>query len=219
MAVRVRDFLRNHPYNDPAHQAALGKLEERLARADALARQQEAGSLAERASIQQRGELRRAIQEEFLPLLVRVGQALGGENPELAGRFRMPGSHAPHRSFLDSTRRMLAIAVEDRVRFEAGGLTTSFLDDFTAIVASFDTATGEAHRGKEDHVGAVADLKSVTDEIIKLVGKLDGLNRYRFRKDPELRAAWESARDVVGPFRLTRPVVEPAPDSLTPPVQ
>jgi hypothetical protein len=191
----------------------------RLARADTLARQQEAGTLAERASIQQRAELRRAIQEEFLPLLVRVGQSLGAENPDLAGRFRMPGSHAPHRTFVDSTRRMLAIAMEDRARFEAGGLTASFLDDFTAIVGSFEAATGEAHRGKEDHVGAVADLRAVTDEIVKLVGKLDGLNRYRFRKDPELRAAWESARDVVGPFRLTRPVVEPAPDTLAHPTQ
>jgi hypothetical protein len=37
----------------------------------------------------------------------------------------------------------------------------------------------------------------VSDEVLRLVDMLDGLNRYRFAGNAELRAAWESARNVV----------------------
>jgi len=41
----------------------------------------------------------------------------------------------------------------------------------------------------------------VTSEVGDLVRLLDGLNRYRFRDQPELLAAWQSVIDVLGPFR------------------
>jgi hypothetical protein len=51
------------------------------------------------------------------------------------------------------------------------------------------------------HIGARADLIAVARELVELAGVLDGINRFRFRNDPELLAAWESARNVVGPFK------------------
>jgi hypothetical protein len=46
-------------------------------------------------------------------------------------------------------------------------------------------------------VGAVAELRAVSDEVMQLVDMLDGLNRYRFGGNAELTAAWKSARNVV----------------------
>ena len=40
-------------------------------------------------------------------------------------------------------------------------------------------------------------MKALSDELMRLVGILDGFNRYRYHHDPELIAAWESARHVV----------------------
>ena len=37
-----------------------------------------------------------------------------------------------------------------------------------------------------------------------MVQILDGLNAVRFAKEPELLAAWKSARNVFGPFTRTR---------------
>jgi hypothetical protein len=37
----------------------------------------------------------------------------------------------------------------------------------------------------------------VSEEVVQLVGMMDGLNRYRFQKEPQLLVAWESARHVV----------------------
>lgn len=44
-------------------------------------------------------------------------------------------------------------------------------------------------------------MSTVTVEIMDLVRLVDGLVRYRFGDDPELMAAWKSARNV--PYALS----------------
>jgi hypothetical protein len=44
--------------------------------------------------------------------------------------------------------------------------------------------------------------------VLRLVDMLDGLNRYRFGGNAELRAAWESARNVVSGPRPKEEVAE-----------
>jgi hypothetical protein len=51
----------------------------------------------------------------------------------------------------------------------------------------------------------VAELQAVSDEVMRLVEMLDGLNRYRFGGKAELIAAWESARNVVAEGRTEAP--------------
>jgi hypothetical protein len=48
---------------------------------------------------------------------------------------------------------------------------------------------------------AGAELRRVSDEITQLVAMMDGVNRYRFEREPQLLVAWESAKHVVtGPL-------------------
>jgi hypothetical protein len=56
----------------------------------------------------------------------------------------------------------------------------------------------------------VQQLKVVAGEIVEIVQVFDGFNRYRFRADPTLQGAWDSARNILGPFRrrVTKPPVE-----------
>ncbi len=61
----------------------------------------------------------------------------------------------------------------------------------------FDASAAEANSGLRDHVGARAELDAVSDEVVGLVELLDGLSRYRFGRDAEMLAVWESARHVV----------------------
>jgi len=203
MGKRVWDFFQAHPGSEAGHLEVLRQLEERLARTDALALQQQFGLRGEGAAVDRRSELRRKMQLELLPHLVRVGQVAGKERPDLAGRFRLPTINSPLRLYFDVTKGMLALAEANRELFVAKGLAGSLLDDLRAAVTEFEKATEDAHAGRRDHVGATADLREVAREIVSLVGQLDGLNRYRFRADPELKAAWRSARDVVGPFTPT----------------
>jgi hypothetical protein len=52
-------------------------------------------------------------------------------------------------------------------------------------------------RRVDSHSAYGAELDAVSDEVMQLVEMLDGLNRYRFGREAELLAAWESARHVV----------------------
>ena len=70
-----------------------------------------------------------------------------------------------------------------------------------AAFAKFEQTLEATRAGRRDHVGASADLKSVLGEIGEQVRLLDGLVRYRFSDNAELRGAWASVRDVLGPFR------------------
>ena len=57
--------------------------------------------------------------------------------------------------------------------------------------------------GRREHVGARADLKVVAADISKQLRPLDKVVRYRFGDNAELMGAWESARNVAGPFNTT----------------
>jgi len=48
---------------------------------------------------------------------------------------------------------------------------------------------------------------------MRLVGMLDGINRYRFERDPQLLVAWKTAKHVVsGPQAETAAEPAPSPD-------
>ena len=57
--------------------------------------------------------------------------------------------------------------------------------------------------GRREHVGARADLKVVAADISTQLRLLDKVVRYRFGDNAELMGAWESARNVAGPFNTT----------------
>ncbi|HLG05556.1 MAG TPA: hypothetical protein VI383_05360 [Gemmatimonadales bacterium] len=201
MAVRVRDFCRIHLADDPTYRSALDELEERLARADVLATQQRNGSQDQKAATERRRDLRRLIQTQLLPQLARVDERVARKRPDLASGFRLPRSNAPLKTFQIAAKAMLAKTLEARDLFVSQGMPAAMLDALTRGVAEFDEVTAQAHGAKARQVGATADLLAVTDQISKLVRILGGFNEFRFDEDRELKAAWLSASDTVGPFR------------------
>jgi hypothetical protein len=154
MAARVRDFFRKHPSDEPSHQEVLGKLEEALARGDAQALLERAGSESQSAAVARRRELRRKIRNELLPHLVRVGRVVAKERPDLAGRFRLPNANVPLRTFADMTKSMLGLALADRELFERKGLSRTLLDQLSEAFSGFEQATIASHEGRTGHVGA-----------------------------------------------------------------
>lgn len=197
MAGRVRDFSRLHMSEDPSYAAVLTSFESRLARAEALATQQRAGRLTSRSATARRVEIRRTLHEKMLPYLVRVGQAVAKTSPEPGQRFEMPTARLTNAAYRTAARAMFDEATGARERFVAAGMTEAFLTDLGATLAEYDAAVEAARQARVAHVGARADLEVVTEELMELVALLDGLNRYRFRHNAELSAAWASARNVV----------------------
>lgn len=198
MADRVREFNRTHPADNPGHAAVIARFAERVARANALARQERAGHLAVRAAVATKAELRREIHFH-LGVLQGTARAAAREESELATRFRLPRSNANHLTFLTIARVSAAQATESRALLTRYGLPESFLDELDGMIDRYEQAAGARDAGRLSHVGANADLTAVAEEILGLVHLLDALNRHRYRGNAEPLAGWKSARDIAWP--------------------
>jgi hypothetical protein len=191
MAVRVRDFSHAHPSADPSFVSILGRLEEGINRLVALEGQQTGGFLSKR----------RRLREGLLRHLVTIGQDAAAEQPQLLEMFRLPPHNITNGAFQNLSRKLLEQGVAQKELLVKHGLSDTLLDDLTAAVGEFDASVAETNGGLNDHVLAGAELRRVSDEITQLVAMMDGVNRYRFEREPQLLVAWESAKHVVtGPL-------------------
>jgi hypothetical protein len=201
MAERVQAFSRAHPSADANYASVLGRLEERIARMEVLAAQQREGVLATHSSTVRRKVIRRRIHYELLRHLVRVAEVAAKAQPELTEKFVLPQANASNQAFRTAARTLLERGQAQRELLLQHGLAEKLLDDLAAAVGEYEAALDEALVGRQDHVGASAELEAVSNDVTEVVELLDGLNRYRFGRDAELMAAWQSARNVVGPSR------------------
>jgi hypothetical protein len=219
MAVRVRDFSRAHPSTDTNFAAVLGQLEERIARMEALAKQQQEGAVTAHASAVRRKVLRRRLHHELLRHMVTVADIAAAEQPGLAERYEMPSDRLTNEAFRTHAHRLLEQGQAEKDVLVKHGLADKLLEDLAAAVAEFDRSVVQSNEGRREHVGARAELKAVSDEVMRLVAMLDGLNRYRFGGKAELLAAWGSARNMVTrprasesrPVPPSSPALEPQP--------
>jgi hypothetical protein len=197
MAVRVRDFSRAHASPDASYASVLAQFEGQVARMEELAKQEQGGFMTSRASVARRRALRHRLHHELLRHLVTVAEVAAAEQPGLAERFTLPSGNATNEAFRTFARKMLEQGQAERELLAKHGLADKLLEDLETAVDDFDASVVESNQGRRAHVGARAELKAVSDEVMRLVGLLDGLNRYRFSGKAEMRAAWESARNVV----------------------
>jgi hypothetical protein len=191
-------FCRAHPSEDPGYATVLGRFEERLTRAEAMAARQHDGLASAKSARGRRAELRRVVHFQLLRYLVTVGGIAARTRTELAARFKLPDSHANNRSFLTSVRSMLAMAEAQKEALVSEGMTPTLLEELGKMLTEFDAASEAARAARLDHIGARADLEEVTAELLEAVKVLDGINRWRFGKDPELLVEWNAARHVPG---------------------
>jgi len=216
MAGRVRDFLRAHKTDAVGEGLGLAKLEELIARAEALDAQQRAGVVVTRSSTKQRQELRRALQSKLLLYLRALGALGESENGELAVQFQLPPTNASQRALLTAARGMLEKATAHKDVLLSRGMPATLLDDLAAALGEIEKTIEATRAGRRGHVGASADLQAVAVEIKKQVRALDGMVRYRFGENAELMGAWRSARNVFGPFRSKPEPESPAGGNPTP---
>jgi len=196
MFKRVRGFSHAQPSADANYAVVLDQLDQGIIRLEALAQQQENGWQVGRASVQHRRVTRRRLHRELLPHLVTVAEAASLTDPALA-EIRMPRSNVRNGAYGTLARNLLDQGKAKREVLMQHGLAEKLLDDLTAAVETFDATVTESNEARREHVGARAELDALSDQVLKVVQRLDGLNRYRFGANAELKAAWDSARRVV----------------------
>jgi hypothetical protein len=208
MAVAVRDFSRTHPSADANYVLVLDLLEEKVDRMMQLGEQERAGQLTRRASSARRRAVRRKLHHELLRHLVTVAGLADVDKPGLAELFQLPNGNWSNEMFRAAARKMLEEGQAHGELLTKYGLAERLFEDLAAALTDFEASVTESNQGRREHVGARAELKAISDEVMRLVEMLDGLNRYRFSGNAELLAAWESARNVVSGPRPTGDVAE-----------
>lgn len=196
MAARVRSFSRTHPSTQPEYAKVLGKLEERLTRAETVAERQVNGAVAARAARAKREELRKVVHSQLLRYLVAVGGVAAQGRAELAAQFRLPVGGGSTKIFLTAVRGLVTRAEEQKSLLLEEGMGATLLDDIRTQLGEMESAWEAARVGKTDHIGARADLELIVAEIMGLVKVLDGMNRIRFGGDSEQMAAWTAVRHL-----------------------
>jgi hypothetical protein len=208
MGARALIFSRLHP--DPRSAAAPARLEDRLARATRLARQQQKGMLDVHAATARKRDLSRMMRRVHLAHLRHVARIAALDLPELAQKFRLSRGTIPYRTFRTVAGSMAAEAESRREVLLEYGLDDTVLESLKRALDEFDQAVEQGNRGHLVHVGASADLDRVADEVVLIVKSMDGPNRLRFGHQSELLAAWVSASHVIATPRLARDVRQAA---------
>ena len=211
MGARALEFSRAHPVPSDGYTTALKQLEELLARGRQLAREQESGTTEVRAATARKVELKRSIRRSQLVHLVRVARRAAKEVPELAQKFDLPRLPFRNLAFSNVARAMLEEAQQQKELLVRHGLVAEMLDSLAQSLDEFDEVAGRGAEGRRVHIGASANLMAISDEVIQIVWILDGYNRHRLAADPNLLAAWTSARNVIGPAKAGEPsAIDPA---------
>jgi hypothetical protein len=215
MAARVRDFCRTHGDQNPGYTDAVARLEERLTRAEALAKQEVAGRLTVAGAVANKEQLRHEIQQTVALLAGLAGPA-SKEAPDLAAGVARPAVQLGHQAFLTRARVAADTGSAHKELLVRFGMPENFLTELGTSLDRFEQALNEKHNGRAAHVGARAELEAVTAETMLIVRQLDALNRFHFRKDAESLAAWKSARDVAWPLPPEKAVPPGAGDVQKP---
>lgn len=218
MARRAMDFATAHPMADASYTAVVTRLQAEVAQADMLGKLQGTGRERERAAIARRTAIRRATRSQQLRRLCRIADLAAVDHPELVGKFILPPPKGPNRSFLLKAETMLADATTEKDRFISLGLGDTFIEELTQAVADFNATTASAHAARADHVGARAELVGIVNQCAADIDVIDTFIRSKFANDLQALAAWQSAKNIPGPFTsqvATTP--PPAVEPVTPP--
>jgi hypothetical protein len=194
--VRVRDFCETNPSTDPSFVSVLGRLKEATDRMVALGSRQVSGILSRHAATVNRQQIRRRLRNDLLRHLVTIAQDASAEKPGLGDQFEIPGFNLSSARFHAASKAMLELGVAEKELLVKHGLAETLLTDLGTTVAEYEGSITASNTSREDHIEAGAELTRVSEEILLLVGMMDGINWYRFRNDPHRLVAWDAAKHV-----------------------
>ena len=207
MAGRAVEFCRAHPDDNPATALITTRLADLTSRANQLLQLQRTQQITAAGAVSLKAGLRDTLEESFVAL-VGIARAAAREHPDISVHRRIPRRRANEATFLTTARVAIAESAELKPVLEPYGLTDALLVGMTADLDEYEAAVARQRNAIATQVGASAEIKAVTADIMGVVRNLDALFRIRFRDDDELRAAWHSARNVAWPA-ADQPAEEP----------
>jgi hypothetical protein len=195
MAGSANAFCKAHPDPNPAGQELAAHLDLLVTRANTLVQQQRSTQMAGSAAVDRKQELRRSLGA-LLKSLVDIARTASRNDPEITIHLRRPRGNPNYATLIAFGRVAIAETAAHKEAFLKLGMPSDLLDRLTAELDECEASILRHRSALADQVGAGADLAAVTHQILVLLKHIDAIQRLRFRDDPELAAAWNSARNV-----------------------
>lgn len=222
MMTRVRDFGAAHAADFPPSSFG-GEQFAIVASVVAELSQGAAAQASGTSSIQQattsRAVARAAVRED-VQAIASTARVIALDTPGLEDRFRLPRSGGDQ-SLLATARAFHADAAPLKAQFLRHELPADFLEDLAADIEDLERAISDQNTNKGASLSAGATIDTAIERGLDAVQRLHAIVRNKFRQNPAILAAWESARHTQRPTRRARPAAgntnPPAPGTTPAP--
>jgi hypothetical protein len=208
---RVQEFLTQHPVADAPEslgdQAA--ELNDAVARLLSESVDQEAGVRFARAHTESERKLRETLYVSHMQPISRIAREVFGASG-MDRKFWLPRSIKANQPLIASAGAMAEASETHKDVLLRHGLAQDFIAQLKAAASALDAARNAKVQSGRRRTTATATVKTQLKRGRKAVRLLDAILRPRFAADPQLMAAWESAKRV-------RPTTVAALTLATPP--
>lgn len=210
MAGRVGEFCESNPDPNPVTAQVPVRLTGLREEATQLLNRQQQAQATVAAAVKVKEMLRDGIGVGSSSLM-GIARAAARTHPTITVHRRLPksGTHSNELVMLTTVRVAVAEAESILPLLEPFGATKEQLTALNQLLDEYEAELTRQRRAINSQIGATAELKGVTADILAVVRNLDALHRLRFHEDRDRLATWKRARKV------TRP--QP-PEELEPPV-
>ncbi len=194
---RVQEFLAQLPTSSdaPTLGAQAKELGEVIARLSSNSVEQEAGGRFARVHTEAQRRLRQTLYTEHMQPIARVAREVFGASG-MDRAFRMPRHTTVNQKVLAAAGAMAAAAQKEREVFLKHGLPQNFVEQLESCASALETARNARVESGRRRVTATADLVEQVKRGKKAVRLLNAILQPRLAKDPELLAAWRSAKRI-----------------------
>lgn len=201
MGRRALRFCQDHPDPSAGYATNVRRLEECLIEAVEMIQQQSAGLKAQHGIAERKEELCWTMRRAHLAHLKRVAHGARREEPDLAVHFELWRGRIPYLEFLSRARSMAELARRHQDLLERHGMSLTLLENLEKSVEEFAELMDGSNQARMAHVGATSRLDFLGNEVVRIVGIIDALNRYRFQSDLPRLTEWTSVSNVIAPSR------------------
>ncbi len=192
---RVQEFLTQNTLADaPAGMGAqAAELGDVIARLTSESVGQEAGSRFVRVHAESQRTLREALLKEHMQPVSRVAREVFGATG-MDKAFHMPRLVKANQPVLAAAGAMAEAAEKSKEVFLTHGLGPDFIEQLKSAAQALDTARNARAESARRRVTATAAVQDQLKRGRRAVRLLLAILAPRLAKDPELNAAWESAK-------------------------
>lgn len=210
---RVQEFLSQHPSSNVPEGLGTQKAELENAVAQLLSESvdQDAGVRFGRAHTEHERKLREALCTEHMqPISLVAREVFGVTGMDRA--FLMPRGRT-NQPLIAAAGAMALAAERQKDTLLQHGLAPDFIQKLTAAASALDGARNAKVESSRRRVTATATVKAQLKRGRKAVRLLDAILKPRLAGNPQLLAAWQSAKRV-RPTTVVTPSGDVAPEVL-----